>query len=103
MDQRIANQQQRRPASIGRFRQFLASKNLPHDNREKRGRETEIGDGGSGRADSGGEPNTNPPDRQSKTSVANGLPCSGMRPVQFGIAVSRQPAAVAAANPKTIS
>jgi hypothetical protein len=48
-------------ASIGSWP--ARSKNLPHDNRGKRGRETEIGDGGSGRADSGGEPNTNPPDR----------------------------------------
>ena len=42
------------------------------------------------------------PIAQSKTSAANGPPCSGMRPVQFGIAVSRKPT-VAAANPKTIS
>jgi hypothetical protein len=34
------------------------------------------------------------PIAQSKTSVANGSPCSGTRPVQFGIAVSRKPATV---------
>jgi transposase len=31
---------------------------------------------------------------QRKTSVASGPPCSGIRPVQFGIAVSRNPAVV---------
>jgi hypothetical protein len=43
------------------------------------------------------------PKSHRSTSTASGMPCSGIRPVQFGIAVSRNPATVAAANPKTIS
>ena len=43
------------------------------------------------------------PIAQRRTSVASGPPCKGRRPVQFGIAVSKNPATVAAAKPKIIS
>ena len=43
------------------------------------------------------------PAAHSSASAASGMPCSGSLPVQFGIAVSRKPATVAAPKPKTIS
>ncbi len=43
------------------------------------------------------------PRSHNKTSTARGQPCKGKRPVQLGIAVSKNPAMAATTTPNTIS
>ena len=43
------------------------------------------------------------PSTQIANNIISGAPCSGLRPVQFGIAVNRKPAIAAATKPNSIS